>query len=98
MLDHGTERHISDLLDRALTQTDGQVLLSASRCVDTLLDLFGASSDPVIRDLCTEALRRIGRLGVVRADEFRADLATVAAALATGGLDVAGPVPSLAGS
>jgi hypothetical protein len=100
MLDIETELHINELLDRALNLTAGQVLLSASRCVDALLDLFGASSDQAIRGLCGDALRRIGRVGVVRADEFRADLTAIAAAVAAvgaGDLTSLGQVPSLAG-
>jgi hypothetical protein len=42
-----------------------------------------------VRDACSTALRRIGRVSLVRVDEFRADLQAVAAAAASASIDSA---------
>lgn len=78
-----TEVRISELLDGALQAIEEQVLVASGKCVDALLDLYGSTDDVTVRRVCTDALRRVSRVSLVRAEEFRADLQAVAAAAAT---------------
>ena len=70
---------IAAIVDAALADTAGQVLLSQGRCVDLLLDLFNVTSEPSIQVLIGERLEDIRHLRAVLAEEFRADLYAVAA-------------------
>jgi hypothetical protein len=70
---------IAGIVDVALANIDGQVLLSQGRCVDVLLDLFNVTSEASIQVLIGERLDDIRHLRAVEADEFRADLYAVAA-------------------
>ncbi|MGE4086314.1 MAG: hypothetical protein AB7H93_25285 [Vicinamibacterales bacterium] len=85
------EARINALLDTALQRLEGQVVLANRPCVDALLDLYGASDDASVRRVCTDALRRISRVSLVRAEELRADLQAVAAAAASASIG-AGPL------
>ncbi|MCC6435539.1 MAG: hypothetical protein IT196_10960 [Acidimicrobiales bacterium] len=77
------EHRINGLLDAAMQRLDDQVVVANRPCVDALLDLYGSTDDPAVRRVCTDALRRISRVSLVRADEFRSDLQAVAAAAAS---------------
>ncbi len=90
------EDRINGLLDAALQRLQDQVLVANRPCVDALLDVYGVSDDASVRRACTDSLRRIGRVSLVRADEFRSDLQAVAAAVA--GAAVERAVLSPAGS
>ena len=70
---------IAAIVDTALADIAGQVLLSQGRCVDVLLDLFNVTTEPSIQVLIGERLDDIRHLRAVEADEFRADLYAVAA-------------------
>ncbi|HEX4981763.1 MAG TPA: hypothetical protein VFV63_08700 [Ilumatobacteraceae bacterium] len=70
---------IADIVDAALDDLDGQLLLSQGRCVNVLLDLFNVTTEPSIQALIGERLDDIRHLRAVEADEFRADLYAVAA-------------------
>jgi hypothetical protein len=70
---------IADIVDAALADTAGQMLLSQGRCVDVLLDLFNVTTEPSIQVLIGERIEDIRHLRAVEADEFRADLYAVAA-------------------
>jgi hypothetical protein len=70
---------IAGIVDAALADIAGQVLLSQGRCVNVLLDLFTVTTDPSIQALIGERLDDIRFLRAVEADEFRADLYAVAA-------------------
>lgn len=77
------EHRINGLLDAAMQRLDDQVVVANRPCVDALLDLYGSTDDPAVRRVCTDALRRISRVSLVRSDEFRSDLQAVAAAAAS---------------
>ena len=77
------EHRIHGLLAAAMQRLDDQVVVANRPCVDALLDLYGSTDDPAVRRVCTDALRRISRVSLVRADEFRSDLQAVAAAAAS---------------
>lgn len=66
-------------LDRALERAGDAVVLSQSRCVDDLLDLFGMleGADPLAEPL-TRILASYSRLNLVRGEEFRAALRELA--------------------
>jgi hypothetical protein len=70
---------IADIVDAALADITGQLLLSQGRCVNVLLDLFNVTTEPSIQVLLGERLDDIRHLRSVEADEFRADLYAVAA-------------------
>jgi hypothetical protein len=70
---------IAAIVDVALADIAGQMLLSQGRCVDVLLDLFNVTTEPSIQVLIGERLEDIRHLRAVLADEFRADLYGVAA-------------------
>lgn len=77
------EARINGLLDVALAGLGEQVLVANGACVNALLDLFGATDDDAVRKACSDALQRVARVNLVRAEEFRADLQAVAAAAAS---------------
>ena len=54
-----------------------QVIVSTSRCVDGLLDLYNATLDPAARRLIEEALRDVRFTNAVRADQLRAALVEI---------------------
>jgi hypothetical protein len=70
---------IAGIVDAALADIAGQVLLSQGRCVNVLLDLFNVTTEPSIQVLIGERLDDIRHLRAVEADDFRADLYAVAA-------------------
>jgi hypothetical protein len=78
---------ISEIVDAALASRDHQVLLSQGRCVDVLLDLYGATDDVGLRWSIADRLDEIRFLNAVEAGEFRADLAAILAIASSLALD-----------
>lgn len=74
---------LSALVDDAVARLEGQVLLSAGRCVDDLLDMWNATLSQSARQIVAEALMEIGHQSAVRAECFkvRARLVQLAAAV-----------------
>lgn len=70
---------ISDIVDAALVEIEGALLVSQSRCVDLLLDLYNAAPIGTTRHVIEERLSDIRHLNAVEADEVRADLYAVLA-------------------
>jgi hypothetical protein len=66
-------------LDTAISEAQGQLVLSQGRCVDHLLDLYNESGHPAVRSAVSFALDGIRRLTAVRADEFVDNLRLIAA-------------------
>jgi hypothetical protein len=66
-------------LDAAIAEVGDQVLVSQSRAVDHLLDLFNLTTDPVVRAALSFAIDDIRRLTAVRGDELVDSLRLVAA-------------------
>ncbi len=91
------ETRINGLLDEAFQRLDDQVVVANGPCVNALLDLYGSSDEVAVRRVCTDALRRISRVTLVRADEFRADLQAVAAAAASSTIEGADLIVEHAG-
>lgn len=81
---------IGDIVDAALVEIEGALLVSQSRCVDLLLDLYNAAPVGTTRHLIEERLSDIRHLNAVGADEVRADLyAVVAIAAAESAIETA---------
>lgn len=74
---------LSALVESAVAQAQGQVLLSASRCVDDLLDLWNATLSRSARQIVAETLSEIRHQSAVRAEfmEARIRLVQLAAAV-----------------
>ena len=70
------------LLDAVLTEVAGQQLISQSRCVDWLLDLFNLTEVAGLRDVVAECLAEIRHLNVVRGKDMQAALLLISAAAA----------------
>lgn len=70
---------IAAIIDVATAWVDGQQFLSQPRCVDVLLDLYGASGDEFVQWCIAERLSDIRFLNAIDGDEMRSDLAVIAA-------------------
>lgn len=70
---------IGDIVDAALVEIEGALLVSQSRCVDLLLDLYIAAPIGTTRHVIEARLSDIRHLNAVEADEVRADLYAVLA-------------------
>jgi hypothetical protein len=70
---------IGDIVDAALVEIEGALLVSQSRCVDLLLDLYNAAPIGTTRHVIEERLSDIRHLNAVEAEEVRADLYAVLA-------------------
>ena len=73
---------IGDIVDAALVEIEGALLVSQSRCVDLLLDLYIAAPIGTTRHVIEARLSDIRHLNAVEADEVRADLYAVLAVAA----------------
>ena len=71
-----------ELLDAALTEVAGQPLISQSRCVDWLLDLFNLTEEAGLRDVVSECLAEIRHLNAVRGQDMQAALMLISTAAA----------------
>jgi hypothetical protein len=81
---------IGDIVDAALVEIEGALLVSQSRCVDLLLDLYIAAPIGTTRHVIEARLSDIRHLNAVDADEVRADLyAVVAIAAAESAIEAA---------
>ena len=70
---------IGNIVDAALVEIEGALLVSQSRCVDLLLDLYNAAPIGTTRHVIEERLSDIRHLNAVEAEEVRADLYAVLA-------------------
>ena len=70
-------QHITEIVDAALTSISDQAYLTQSRCVDVLLDLFQASTDPFTRWSIADRLSDIRFIGTVPGDVMRCSLAAI---------------------
>ncbi|MFQ5557114.1 MAG: hypothetical protein ACE5GB_06360 [Acidimicrobiales bacterium] len=69
-------------LDDYFAELDDKVLMSHSRCVDHLLDLYSSTDNEVVRRTIAEALDDIRRLQAVEADEMSGWYAVIGAVAA----------------
>jgi hypothetical protein len=74
----------------ALWDLAGQVLVSAARCVDVLLDLYSATEDVGLRWSIAERLDDLRGRTLVEVEELRADLEAIVAVAATPSFAVTG--------
>lgn len=64
----GTFAYEIDAFERSLA---GQAIVSTSRCIDGLLDLYNVTLDPAARRLIEAALREVRFTNAVRGDQIR---------------------------
>ena len=82
---------IGDIVDAALVEIEGALLVSQSRCVDLLLDLYNAAPIGTTRHVIEARLSDIRHLNAVEAAEVRADLyAVLAIAAAESAIEAGG--------
>jgi hypothetical protein len=67
------------LVERTLDELHGRRQVLGERCVDVLLDLRHVAVEPVLRQLIDVRLTELAGVGVVPAEELRADLAAIIA-------------------
>ena len=70
---------VAAIIDAASAWIDGQQFLSQTRCVDVLLDLYGACGDEFVQWCIAERLSNIRFLSAIDGDEMRSDVAAIAA-------------------
>ncbi len=62
---------LSTMVDEVVADLEGQALVSQSRCVNDLLDLWNATSSRSARELIAESLSEIRNLSAVEAAFLR---------------------------
>jgi hypothetical protein len=60
----------ADEIDAFKRSVAGQAIVSRSRCIDGLLDLYNVTLDPSARRLIEAALREVGFTNAVRGDQL----------------------------
>ncbi|MCB0995198.1 MAG: hypothetical protein KDB21_08920 [Acidimicrobiales bacterium] len=73
---------VDAVIEEGLAQLSGQVIVSRSRAVDLLLDVYTATSSPVVRDVVAELLDDIRHVNAVEAEVLRDRLLLVQVAAA----------------
>lgn len=70
---------VAGIIAAATAWVKEQEMLTQGRCVDVLLDLYGATADEFVQWCIAERLRDIRFLHAVDGDEMRSDLAIIGA-------------------
>ena len=73
---------VDAVIEEGFAQLSGQVIVSRSRAVDLLLDVYTATSSPVVRDVVAELLDDIRHVNAVEAEVLRDRLLLVQVAAA----------------
>jgi hypothetical protein len=73
---------LTRLIDEALLEIDGQLLMPKSRYIDLLLDMYNSTSVETIRALVGERMNDVRHLNIVDVDDVRADMYGLAATAA----------------
>lgn len=73
------QQQITDIAEAALRWIGGKCLLPQGHCVNVFLDMYSATDDFTLRWAIAERLSEIRFLGLVDADDMRADLTAITA-------------------